>query len=61
MIVKQYLIWSYAKYYQLFHARIHSLEPVDMVRNNGLTVKDWHPDDGGGIHLVLQKRSDREN
>jgi hypothetical protein len=26
-----------------------------MVRGNGSSLKDWHPGDGGGIHLVLQK------
>jgi hypothetical protein len=26
-----------------------------MVRGHGESFKDWHPDDGGGFHLVLQK------
>lgn len=30
-------------------------EAEDMVRGNGLSLKDWHPDDGGGFHLVLCK------
>ncbi len=29
--------------------------PEDMVRGNGLSLKDWSPDDSSGIHLVLQK------
>lgn len=32
-----------------------NLCPEEMVRGNGLSLKDWHPDDGTGIHLVLQK------
>lgn len=27
----------------------------EMARGKGLSLKDWSPEDGGGIHLVLQK------
>jgi 2-polyprenyl-3-methyl-5-hydroxy-6-metoxy-1,4-benzoquinol methylase len=33
----------------------HPFGRKDMVRGNGMTLKDWNPDDGTGIHLVLQK------
>jgi len=33
----------------------HGFATRDMVRGNGSSLKDWHPDDGGGIHLVMQK------
>lgn len=33
----------------------HGFTRRDMVRGNGLSLKDWRPEDGGGIHLVLQK------
>jgi len=33
----------------------HPFRTEDMVRGNGLSLKDWHPADGGGIHLVLRK------
>ena len=35
----------------------HPFSPSDMVRGNGMSLKDWHPGDGGGFHLVLQKTS----
>lgn len=33
----------------------HGLITEDMVRGNGLSLKDWRPEDGGGTHLVMQK------
>ena len=39
----------------LVKAKDHAFTTEDMVRGNGLSLKDWSPDDGGGIHLVLQK------
>ncbi len=35
----------------------HPFETQDMVRGNGLGLKDWHPDDGYGMHLILKKSS----
>ena len=36
-------------------AERHPFTTEDMVRGNGLSLKDWSPEDGGGIHLVLRK------
>ena len=33
----------------------HGFEAEDMVRGNGLTIKDWWPAHGNGIHIVAQK------
>jgi len=35
----------------------HSFVRQDMVRGNGLSLKDWRPEDGTGFHLILQKSS----
>lgn len=35
----------------------HPFRTEDMVRGNGGSLKDWHPSDGDGIHLVLQKKT----
>jgi len=39
----------------LVEAKGHPFTTEDMVRGNGLSLKDWSPEDGDGIHLVLQK------
>lgn len=33
----------------------HGFAPEDMVRGHGLSLKDWHPADGRGMHLVAQR------
>jgi 2-polyprenyl-3-methyl-5-hydroxy-6-metoxy-1,4-benzoquinol methylase len=33
----------------------HPLVAEDMVRGNGQSLKDWHPSDGFGVHIVVQK------
>ncbi|MGA2372144.1 MAG: class I SAM-dependent methyltransferase [Candidatus Korobacteraceae bacterium] len=33
----------------------HPFTTEDMVRGHGLSLKDWSPEDGHGIHLILQK------
>ena len=33
----------------------HPFTTQDMVRGHGMSLKDWCPEDGGGMHLVLQK------
>jgi len=33
----------------------HPFKTQDMVRGHGLSLKDWSPEDGHGIHLILQK------
>lgn len=35
----------------------HPFQASDYVRGNGLTLKDWHPDDGFGFHVVMRKRT----
>ena len=35
----------------------HPFEVRDFVRGNGLSLKDWDPDDGHGFHVVLRKAS----
>ncbi|MDM8554090.1 class I SAM-dependent methyltransferase [Desulfococcaceae bacterium HSG7] len=38
----------------------HHFEVRDMVRGNGESLKDWHPEDGGGFHLILQRNETRK-
>jgi hypothetical protein len=33
----------------------HKFEPQDMVRGHGQSFKDWHPADGGGMHVVARR------
>jgi 2-polyprenyl-3-methyl-5-hydroxy-6-metoxy-1,4-benzoquinol methylase len=33
----------------------HPFTTQDMVRGHGRSLKDWSPEDGAGIHLILQK------
>lgn len=47
---------EYFQAHGLYVVSNHPFETGDMVRGNGLSVKDWHPDDGSGIHLVLGKK-----
>jgi 2-polyprenyl-3-methyl-5-hydroxy-6-metoxy-1,4-benzoquinol methylase len=35
----------------------HPFAPEDMVRGNGSSLKDWHPADGYGLHVVAQRVS----
>lgn len=34
----------------------HPFRSGDMVRGNGLSIKDWRPEDGTGFHLVLRMK-----
>jgi len=46
------------KYFVDFRFEIindHNFRPEDMVRGNGKGLKEWHPDEGVGMHIVAQK------
>lgn len=46
---KRFTEWGFAAVVE------HGFSVNDMVRGNGSSLKDWHPDDGGGMHLVFRK------